>query len=416
MSVARAASAVAGAVMTWRFVLALVVAVALWVRLTIAQNPEREDAYPTDIPVEVRGLAPSLVVANDLGMIRVRIAAPEASWRRLQASNFRATVDLALLPAGFHQRDIVVECSDPDVRLQGAVPAKAAVRVEEVRTTEVPVRANLTGSVPFGFRVVGAPVVHPAVVSLSGPASAVEKVTDANVTVRMDEVRSTVERTIKPEARGAAGAVAGVRVEPQSVSVTVEVEQIAGSKAVPLIATVRGQPAQGFWLAGVSVDPPTVQVVGDPAQLEKLTSLATQDVDLTAAGGDFSRSVAIVRPAGVSIVGEVPATVRVRVAALPGQQLRSTVVVPADLMPGHYATVFPEVVSVLVSGPQPVLLRLGAGDLVAHVDLTALGPGTLALPVSVVGPDGVRIERVEPELVSVVIGLQITSPASPSTN
>ena len=52
------------AVVTWRFALALVVAIVLWVRLTIDQNPEREDLYPTDIPIEVRGLAPTLLVAN----------------------------------------------------------------------------------------------------------------------------------------------------------------------------------------------------------------------------------------------------------------------------------------------------------------------------------------------------------------
>ena len=84
---------VARAIATWRFGLALSVAVVLWASLTFAQNPEREDVYPTDIPIEVRGLAPTLVVANELGSVRVRIVAPEDSWRRLQASSFRATLD-----------------------------------------------------------------------------------------------------------------------------------------------------------------------------------------------------------------------------------------------------------------------------------------------------------------------------------
>jgi YbbR domain-containing protein len=403
--------AIVRAVATWRFALALSVAVVLWVSLTIAQNPEREDAYPTDIPIEVRGLAPTLVVANEIGSVRVRIVAPEDSWRRLQASSFRATLDTSQLPAGLHQRDIVVECSDPDVRMLTWTPAKVAVRVEENRTITVPVRTNFVGAVPFGYRVVGAPLVSPGTVSVVGPASVVEKVTEAGVTVRMDELKSTVERTIKPEPRGGNGVVGGVRVDPQSVSVTVEVEQIAGSKAVPVVASVKGQTAIGFGLAGVTVEPATVQVVGDPALLEKLSTLTTQDIEVTGATFDVNRTVSVVRPAGVNVVGEAPIAVRVRVAPLPGQQARTVAVVATGLMSGMTATVEPESITVVVSGTQPALLRLAGGDIVSQVDLTALGPGSFVVPVTTSAPEGVRVERLEPDRVAIVI-----VPSSPTVS
>ena len=252
------------AVVTWRFALALVVAIVLWVRLTIEQNPEREDLYPTDIPIEVRGLAPTLLVANETGGVRVRISAPEDSWRRLQASSFRATIDLNQAGPGLQQREVMVECSDPDVRMVSHSPPKVAVRVEETRTVEIPVRVNEIGTVPFGFRVVGPPLVTPDRITVSGPASAIEKVTEAFVSVRMEELKSTVERSLKPEPRGASGAVSSVRIDPQAVTVTVQVEQIAGSKVVPVVPVVRGQPSSGHWLSGVVVDPLTVQIVGEP--------------------------------------------------------------------------------------------------------------------------------------------------------
>jgi YbbR domain-containing protein len=381
------------------------VAVVLWASLTIAQNPEREDGYPTDIPIEVRGVAPTLVVANELGSVRVRIVAPEDSWRRLQASSFRATLDLSSLSAGLHQRDIKVECSDPDVRIQTWTPAKVSVRIEETRTISVPVRVNFVGAVPFGYRVVGAPQVSPETVSVVGPTSVVEKVTETGVTVRMDELKSTVERTIKPEPRGRSGVVGGVRVEPQSVSVTVEVEQIAGSKAIPVVASVKGQPAAGFGLTGITIEPSTVQVVGDPAVLEKLQTVASQDVDITGAIADVTRSIAVVRPAGVSVVGEVPLLVRVRVVPLPGQQARTIAVLPTGLLTGLTASIEPPSVTVVVSGAQPALQRLAAGDIVGQVDLAALGPGTFLVPVTATAPDGLRLERTEPERVAVAVTL-----------
>ena len=406
-------SAVARAVATWRFALALSVAVVLWASLTIAQNPEREDAYPTDIPIEVRGVAPTLVVANELGSVRVRIVAPEDSWRRLQASSFRATLDLSALAAGLHQRDIRVECSDPDVRIQAWTPAKVSVRVEETRTVSVPVRVNFIGAVPFGYRVVGAPQISPETVSVVGPTSVVEKVTEAGVTVRMDELKSTVERTIKPEPRGGSGVVGGVRVEPQSVSVTVDVEQIAGSKAIPVVATVKGQPAAGFGLTGITIEPSTVQVVGDPALLEKLSTVASQEVDVSGATTDVTRMIAVVRPTGVSVVGEVPLLVRVRVAPLPGQQARMIAVLPTSVLTGLTASIEPPSVTVVVSGPQPSLQRAAAGDLLGQVDLTALGPGTYQIPVTATAPEGLRVERTDPERVAVVLTLA-TPTATPA--
>ena len=391
------------AVLTWRFALALVVAIVLWVRLTIEQNPEREDLYPTDIPIEVRGLAPTLLVANETGAVRVRISAPEDSWRRLQASSFRATIDLSQAGAGLQQREVMVECSDPDVRLVSHSPPKVAVRVEETRTVEIPVRVNELGTVPFGFRVVGPPLVTPDRITVSGPASAIEKVTEAFVSVRMEELKSTVERSLKPEPRGASGAVASVRIEPQAVTVTVQVEQIAGSKVVPVVPVVRGQPSAGHWLSGVVVDPPTVQIVGEPGLLEPLAVMSTQEIDVSGAQGDQVRTVTIVRPAGVSLVRDVPATVRVIVSALPGQQTREVAVTAV----GGLGVVSPPVVTVTLVGSQPQLQRVATGDVLATVDVAGLVPGTYVLPVAVAPLEGVRIERIDPLTASVTIAVVV---------
>ena len=78
----------------WRFLLALVISISLWGRLTLEQNPQRVDVYPTDINVEPRGLPANLVVAGDLPPVKIRVAAPQESWRFLEPSSFRVSVDL----------------------------------------------------------------------------------------------------------------------------------------------------------------------------------------------------------------------------------------------------------------------------------------------------------------------------------
>ena len=90
----------------WRFLFALLLSIALWARLTLEQNPERRDLYPTDIPVEASGLSPGLVVANEVQPVRLRISAPSQSWRTLEPGSFRAQVDLSGVTPGLVQRDV----------------------------------------------------------------------------------------------------------------------------------------------------------------------------------------------------------------------------------------------------------------------------------------------------------------------
>jgi YbbR domain-containing protein len=387
----------------WRFLFALFLSVALWARLTLEQNPERRDNYPTDIQVEAQGLSPGLVVANDVQPVRLRISAPAQSWRTLEPGSFRASVDLTGVPPGLVQRDVKVEVSDPDVKILEVIPSKVSVRVEELRTATVPVRVNQLGTPPTGYRVAGDPVVTPNTVQVSGPSSAVERVNEAAVTVRLDEVKSTVDLTQKPEPRGPGGVVTGVRLEPQLVLVTVRVEQIAGSKSVSVVPQVQGQPATGYWTGRISVEPPTVQIVGDPALLEQTPSINTAPVDVSGAEADVVRVVPLQRPDGITIMGEQTATVRVGVQAIPGQQVRDVAVAVQNVPEGRTAVAVPGVVQVTVSGPQPVLSRLQATDVVASANADGLGEGTQSVPVEVRVPDGVRVDRVSPDRVNVTL-------------
>jgi YbbR domain-containing protein len=387
----------------WRFLLALILSSTMWARLTLEQNPQRQDEFPTDIPIEVRSLPPGLVLANELPSVKVQIAAPQASWQSLRGSSFRASIDLAGARPGLTQPDVSVEVSDPDVRVLLVQPSKVTVRVEEVRTVSVPVRLTQLGSVPFGFRVVSEPTIVPPAVEVSGPSSAVEKVTEAEVSVRMEEAKTTVDRSLQPEPRGPTGVVSGVRVQPQSVTVTIQIEQIAGSKSVSVVPQVRGQPAPGYWQSAITVEPPTVQIVGEPPLLETISVLNTADIDVAGAAGDVVRSVPILRPPGVTVVRDQPATVRVVIQPLSGQQVRDSAIVVQNVDPALQATVAPPTVSVTLSGPQPTLARLTPADVVVSIDASGLPAGTHTLTPTSQVPEGVRADRLVPNTVTLTL-------------
>jgi YbbR domain-containing protein len=66
-------------------------------------------------------------------------------------------------------------------------------------------------------------------------------------------------------------------------------------------------------------------------------------------------------------------------------------------------TATPSRVTVMVRGTREQVAALRAGDLVAEVDLSTLGPGQYSLPVRVRPRDDVGVDRVEPRAVAVTI-------------
>jgi YbbR domain-containing protein len=131
--------------------------------------------------------------------------------------------------------------------------------------------------------------------------------------------------------------------------------------------------------------------------------LNTAPVDVSGAQAEVVRTVAISRPQGVTVVRDLAATVRVTILPLQGQQVRDVAVSTANVPEALGATIFPPVVSVSISGPQPTLARLTAQDVTVSVDASGLAAGQYARAVTVRAPEGIRIDRTLPDQVTLTL-------------
>ncbi|HEV2125273.1 MAG TPA: CdaR family protein, partial [Chloroflexota bacterium] len=98
-----------------------------------------------------------------------------------------------------------------------------------------------------------------------------------------------------------------------------------------------------------------------------------------------------------------PVTVRVSILPLQGQQVRDVPVTFENVGEGLTVASSTRSVSASLSGPQPALLQLAPEAVAASVNVAGLGPGVHTLPVQVRLPEGVRVDRVLPDQVSVTI-------------
>jgi YbbR domain-containing protein len=169
-------------------------------------------------------------------------------------------------------------------------------------------------------------------------------------------------------------------------------------------AVTTGTPAPGYNLADIEIDPPTLVVRGDEDFIEGVFAIDTQPIDISGAAEDIERTVSLDLPAGVTVPGGAP-VVTVSINIEPSQAEYSFIVpvVVSNLGPGLSLEGSPPLVTVVMTGPAPVIAEIEITDVVATIDLRDLGPGTHSVPVTVAGLPGVQSARAQQSSVSVTI-------------
>jgi YbbR domain-containing protein len=84
--------------------------------------------------------------------------------------------------------------------------------------------------------------------------------------------------------------IEATQVFPSTVMLTLET---VGTKTVTVEATVEGTPADGFEIGTITVDPPTVEVMGPESELNALRSAITETVMVDGAKETVTRAVPV---------------------------------------------------------------------------------------------------------------------------
>ena len=190
-----------------------------------------------------------------------------------------------------------------------------------------------------------------------------------------------------------------VQVNPSTVSMVFEP---SGSKVVPVVPTVEGDPADGFVVGTVTAEPSTVEVLGAVSVLSRLTQAITEPVNVTGASAPVAEMVNIgVADSAVRL--RTPQTARVAVVVAPAPVEWSVGGISVKLRNGKgRVQVLPAHVTAWVRGPREAMTSDG-GMFDASVDVEGLKTGDFNLPVTVVAPARVGVVRLEPPEVQVRI-------------
>jgi YbbR domain-containing protein len=386
--------------------LSVILALAVWANAVTTQDPDETRVLPDFLPVEPVDLAEGLVAQGyERAEIQVTLRAPHSLWDQLGAETVHAYVDLAGKTTGRYEVPVGIRTDVSPVLVENVNPSTLEILIDRHASRTLAVHVELAGNLAPGFQA-GEPAYSPETVTISGPESLVDQVAEAVATVSIEGIRAATDQSITVLPLDTAGGIVdGVTVEPATVSVSVPVQQLGGYRdlvvKVPLIGSVKS----GYRLTGLTINPQVVTLYSDnPDAIAALAGyVETEALDISGASADITKSLSLVLPPGVQVVGSPNILVQVSISAIEDSITLSRPIRFQGLEPGLSATLSPAFVDVILSGPAPIIWSLKPSDVDVFVDLTGLAEGTYKLTPEVNKPRELSLVILSPEQVEVVI-------------
>jgi len=192
-----------------------------------------------------------------------------------------------------------------------------------------------------------------------------------------------------------------IQVEPREISITQEEKVVRSLEVKP---TLNSFVPNGYELVQYFVSPNYVTVQGPRSQLQSVTSIRTEEIDLSGRYDDFTVSSRLIPP-GDNITFPGGNTVELRGVvdeAVIIQNLTNLEIVTVDLNPGFIISENLPDMSITIQGSQLLLEQLRSRDLHFYIDCTRINyPGTFTLPVQVDTPEGVAVLKYSPREIQV---------------
>lgn len=387
-------------------VTALVFAAIIWAVAISEQNPSREAFFPELVPVEIRNQPDGLVTSQKTAdAVRLKIRAPQVSWDQLRLSSLHASVDLKSLNAGLHLVPVNIQVADPRAKVVEVEPPSIELSLEPAKSRAFEVTSEVLDAPSLGYSA-KPPFVNQSQATVTGPTSLVDQVAEVAADISLRGAKAPIEREVTLVAHDIKGnVIKGVTISPATVLVQVPVEPQVGYKDVSIKAVLKGTVASGYWISNIVVTPSTTTIVGSAEATAKIPGfIETLPIDVNAATSDVTTRATLSLPEGVSALDNEPVAVQVSVTPIFGGQTIRRKVVLQGLRTGLIASVSPDSVEVILSGPLPRLQNLTAEDVLVAVDVASLGPGVYPLKPRVVAAlDSLKVQNIVPDTVQVSI-------------
>jgi len=278
-------------------ILALIMAIILWMYVMNEQNPPVEVSF--SIPLEVQNLTTNYTLAEAPETVRVKIRGLRNVVAYVTAADIKAYLDLRGVSEG-RQTVKVHVVIPPNLELTEVNPDQAMIRIDTMAARQLPVEIQYSGTAIVGA-MVGKALTTPVQIAVQGPRSLVDTVERviAVVDLNMRNADFTTEPSLKAIGRDGK-IVDGVTCSPAKVNVAVTMAKVPSKKTVEIKPQVYGDLGAGLTVRRITIEPETVEVQGPNQELEKIDTIFTMPINLGGLTKDTSQEVKLQLKEGIS--------------------------------------------------------------------------------------------------------------------
>ena len=312
--------------------ISLVFATCLWFFVTNYQDPETVLTV-NNVPVKllhtdaVTQDGKVCIVLNDSDTIPVvTVTAPRSVVDSLGAENIVATADVEdIMPDNTVPIILTTnKYSDSITSIVGS-SRNVLLSIEDEQQASFTIEAAVTGNVAEGYQI-GNISMEQNQVRVKGPASEVERVKSAGVSVDVSDVESSISTNAEIHLYDEDGVDIDIdkNLTLNIDKVMVNVEVLA-QKEIPVKIAVSGTPADGYRLTGeTTVEPGRITVAGKKSALEDVAEVSIPSSELNVTGRAKSLiktfNIANYLPDGVQLAEGELDTVKVTVEIVPTEE------------------------------------------------------------------------------------------------
>ena len=150
---------------------------------------------------------------------------------------------------------------------------------------------------------------------VKGTEEALAQVSRVVAQLYLGSVYDIQEQKVRLVAVNTAGeaVVEGISIVPTEADATILVEEVRGSKMVPVTASFSGQAAEGHQIISVETNPRMVQVFGSYSQLQNINEISLGNIPVNGQAASFSRLIPVTTSENVTVYpSEIQVDVQIR--------------------------------------------------------------------------------------------------------
>lgn len=377
-------------------VISLVLAITMYLFVNIEtnseQNKSRVDQNGTtetevleDVELDLRIDADNYVVSGVPEDVTVTLEGRRSTLAPIvRLRNFTVFVDLEEYGEGEHTVELEYE-GLPDNVSAYIEPKKINIEIEERATREFNVDMDIVkqDQLPVGYEL-GEPEMTPETVTVIGSEASLDQIAMVKVFIDVTDLKESITNRELPIAvYDAQGNDLNVRVEPETVNVSVPVER--PSKKVSLNVATTGELPDDLEIEDMDAES-EIEIFGKKELLNEIEEISTKEVDLATIEESGAVEVELDFPEGVT-ADEDKVEVELEMEATKTFKKLPIEIKGQDESDVTFVKPKEAEVDISVTGSDDIVQDVKKQDVKASVELSGLSEGEHDVDIKLEGPD-----------------------------